>query len=706
MRLVLLLFCAFVFSFARVDDFIAEGEVIKNLLNQSIEIYKTGDNIQAKKFAEDAYFQHFENMEGAIGRNIGKKAITMERKFMNLRKHYKNKDDFRKIQALIDGLIFDLDEVVPVIQSGFKLQAEASDLDYDKEAAEKSSIDEYNKRANEADDIFARVMGAENSQPKTQEQNTKQEISGEIKITDNTKDNSKENLGVVASNDAVVSQLQAATALDAKLQALFDEISLNLDEAASFIRDKKFEDAKISINKALFDNYRNSKLEIAINKNSQKGVDQKFQQSLRQILMSINDANVTEKSARHTFESAKDLLLDAMVLIPKDVIADIRVENFDDSQVLTRDFAKVASDIKLALDNIVKNYKEKGALVSIDELQSTYLDIFEASGMENKIGAVDTNLKLEIESKFTQGVALMKSGADAEKISENFKNLNNLIEKSLEKISNTSPFFLFLAAFGILLREGLEAIIIVVAIVSYLIQSGNKNHLNIAYNALGVGVFFSFVVAFLIYYFFKEFAGQFRELLEGITFLIAVLLLIYVGFWLLHKAGDRKWATFIKGKTQEAISKNSARTLWLTVFLAVFREGAETVLFYQALLFDAHTSSDFSAIFGGLIVAFVVLIAIYFLLVKGAIKIPIKLFFKITSYVIFYMCIAFTGKGVSELIEGKLFLPTFLPQNLQFEPITWLGLFPYYETILPQILVLIILVIGILITNKYQRSQK
>lgn len=694
MRSILLLICAFVFAFAaRIEDFISEGEIIKNLLNQSIEIYKTGDNLKAKKLAEDAYFQHFENMEGAAGRNVGKKAITMERKFMNLRKHYKNKDDVRKIQALIDGLIFDLDEVVPIIQNGFKLKAEASDLDYDKEAAEKSSVDEYAKRASEADDIFARVMQSQEPDLETQ------------KIA-KTKETKQEDFTAPVSNDSVIAELQAATALNPKLQALFDEISLNLDEAASAIRDQKFEDAKNLINKALFDNYRNSKLEIAINKNSKKGADQKFQQSLRKILMSINDANVTEKFARHTFDDAKDLLLDAMLLIPNNIIADIKVKNFNDSATFARDFSKVAKDIKTALTNIVENYKEKGASISIDELQNVYLDIFEASGMENKIGAVDANLKLEIESKFTQGVALMKSGADIQKISANFENLNNLIEKSLDKISNTSPFFLFLAAFGILLREGLEALIIVVAIVSYLIQSGNKNHLNIAYNALGVGVFLSFVVAFLIYYFFREFAGQFRELLEGITFLIAVLLLIYVGFWLLHKASDKKWSNFIKGKTQEAISKNSARTLWLTVFLAVFREGAETVLFYQALLFDAQTSSDFSAIFGGLLVAFIALVIIYFALKAGAIKIPIKLFFVITSYIIFYMCVTFTGKGVSELIEAKLFLPTFLPQNLQFEPITWLGLFPYYETILPQILVLIILVIGILITNKYQRSQK
>lgn len=82
--------------------------------------------------------------------------------------------------------------------------------------------------------------------------------------------------------------------------------------------------------------------------------------------------------------------------------------------------------------------------------------------------------------------------------------------------------------------------------------------------------------------------------------LIAVLLLFYVGFWLLSNAQNKKWTSFIKQGAIDAISNNSAKTLWITVFLAVYREGAETVLFYQALLFDTKTSTDFGAVFGGL----------------------------------------------------------------------------------------------------------
>lgn len=698
MRFLFLIMSVFMtISLARVDDYYAEAQAIKDIINQSIHEYESGDNLKAKKLAEDAYFQHFENIEGSIGRNVGKRVISMERKFTTLRKYYKDKEDIKKIKALVSGLYFDLDEVIPIVQNGFRLKAEPSDINYDKKAAEESSIKENAKREAAADDIFARLLQDEDN---ISSSNTTITAQNQNDANQNTNIVSKENQDIqtVPSNDEIVAQLQNASSIDPKLQMLFDNFSLKLDEAAMSFTQNNIQEAKNLINSALFDDYRNSKLEILINKNTKAGMDQKIQQSLRQILMKLDDENLTEKAIRESFENVKETLFDAMLLIPQNLISQIKVDGFSQEDIKTKDYTKVVSEIKSSIDLILSKYETNSAQTSINDLQSVYLDIFEASGMENKIGAVDSNLKLNIESKFTNGVALIKSHAPKEELKKCFDELIELINSSLDKIGNSSPIFLFLAAFGILLREGLEALIIVVAIVSYLIQSGNSNRLNIAYSAIFTGIFLSFVTAFVIYYMFREYAGQFRELLEGITFLIAVMLLLYVGFWLLHKAESKKWSQKLQTMASDAISKNSARALWITLFLAVYREGAETVLFYQALLFDANTNSDFASIFGGLIVASIVLIVLYFLLKAGAIKIPIKLFFKLTSYIIFYMCVVFTGKGIAELIEGKIIIPTFLP--IKFEPITWLGFYPYYETLTPQIIVLIILIVGVFITKK------
>lgn len=685
--LILALFCGV--SIAKNDDFEAEAKIIKEIIDKSVETYKKGDNLGAKKFAEDAYFQHFENIEGHIGRNMGKKAFLMERKFNNLRKLYQNKADLERIEALIAGLYFDIDEVIPILNSGFRLKAEVSDANYDKAKAELDSIQAEAQRSAEADAIFASLLGEDlaESQEITQSQ------SDEI-ITDSTK-SQKETIG--ASDSA---EFQQASGINPKLYFLYENISAKFDIAAMKFQKGDFEAAANLIESAQFSDYRNTKLEIAINKSTKLGG--KIQQNMRQLVREIRDSErkIDERRLREEIANLSDEIFNAMLEINESEIANIKVDGFE-AESLAKDYSKVADDIKIALNNIVDSYNQKSSTALIDALQGIYLDIFEASGMESKIGAMDSNLKLKIEAQFTKGVALLKANAPKDELEANFDVLNSLIEESLDFIQDSSVWFLFLSALSIILREGLEAMLIVVAIVAYLIQSGNKERVNIVYSALGVGVFLSFVTAFAVYYLFREYAGQFRELLEGVTMLIAVALLLYVGFWLLSKA--YKWSDFIRQNAKEAITKGSYYALWWSVFLAVYREGAETVLFYQALLFDSKTSSDFSAVFGGLALGIVILIALYFFIKKGAIKIPIKLFFQATSVVIFLMCFSFTGKGIGELIEGKVITPTLIPY--QFDAISVLGIFPYYESLIPQILVAVFIVCGVIITSKITQNK-
>ena len=227
----------------------------------------------------------------------------------------------------------------------------------------------------------------------------------------------------------------------------------------------------------------------------------------------------------------------------------------------------------------------------------------------------------------------------------------------------------------------------------------------VVYSSVGVAVILSFVMAWLMNVIFGEAAGQKRELMEGITMLVAVGLLFYVGFWLLSNAGAKKWNDYIKSHVSDSISSGSTTTLWWTVFLAVFREGAETVLFYQALIFGAKDSAGYSMIAAGFVVGLIVLLIVYFLFKIFAVKIPIKPFFIFTSAIIFYMSIVFVGKGVGELVEGKIFIPTII-KGLSFPDWTrdWLGLQPYYESLVPQIIMVLALVIGIVIMKSKQNK--
>ena len=227
----------------------------------------------------------------------------------------------------------------------------------------------------------------------------------------------------------------------------------------------------------------------------------------------------------------------------------------------------------------------------------------------------------------------------------------------------------------------------------------------VVYSSVGVAVILSFVMAWIMNVIFGEAAGQKRELMEGITMLVAVGLLFYVGFWLLSNAGAKKWNDYIKSHVSESISSGSSTMLWWTVFLAVFREGAETVLFYQALIFDAKDSAGYSMIAAGFVVGLIVLLIVYFLFKIFAIKIPIKPFFIFTSAIIFYMSIVFVGKGVGELVEGKIFIPTII-KGLNFPDWMrdWLGLMPYYESLVPQIIMVLALIIGIVIMKSKQNK--
>lgn len=679
-------------------DFEADAKIIREMLDKSIETYKSGDNLSAKKLAEDAYFQHFENIEGHIGRNMGKKAYLMERKFTNLRKLYQNKADLERIEALIAGLYFDMEEVLPILKGGIRLVAETSDTNYDKAKAEADSIKAEAQRRKEAEAMFAALLGDESSGESATD-------SGEsnAKVAESTADSatkSTDDFSAIGTPNTLINssaEFQQAAGLNPKLYFIYENISAKLDIAAMRFQKGDLESAANLIEDAQFSDYRNTKLEIVINKTTSKGKE--IQQSMRQIVREIRTKSIDEKRLREEITDLSDKIFDILLEIPLEQIALVQVEGFDESAT-SKDYAKVADDIKIALNNILDSYPDKGANALIDSLQSVYLDIFEGSGMENKIGAMNADLKMKIEAQFTRGVALIKANAPKEELQSTFDSLNVLIVSSLDFIQDSSVWFLFISALSIILREGLEAMLIVVAIVAYLIQSGNQSRTNIVYSALGVGVFLSFVTAFAVYYFFREYAGQFRELLEGVTMLIAVALLLYVGFWLLSKA--HKWNEFIKHSAKEAISKGSSYALWWTVFLAVYREGAETVLFYQALLFDSNTSADFSAVIGGLALGCVILIVLYLLIKRGAVKIPIKLFFQATSAIIFLMCFSFSGKGVGELIEGKVITPTLIPY--QFDAISWAGLYPYYESLGLQLIVLLFIAGGIITTRKLAKK--
>lgn len=473
------------------------------------------------------------------------------------------------------------------------------------------------------------------------------------------------------------------------------QINADLQMVISAYDAKDAQAIKAAMNKIKFDLYRNTGLEIAIRRYATGRMDQMIQQIMGVIIS--ENINLNKETFIQSIKDIDELIQTAVNKLPKESYALApQTEVVEDKKV---DYAPVVQNIKQKMADVLKLYESGNVSDAISDAGDIYFDEYEASGMENKIGAIDNPLKTATEASFSKIVSLMKSGASSDKIALEQEVLYSKLEASLEKTSGEiDGMALFIYALSIILREGFEALIIIAAVVAYLIKTGNKGHLNLVYSSVGVAIILSFVTAYAINLIFGvSLAGQSREILEGVVMLVATLLLFYVGFWLLSNAGAKKWSHYIQGHISDSLSSGDSKALWWTVFLAVYREGAETVLFYQALIFDASSSYDFSMIGAGFVTGVVALLIAYFIIKAFSLKIPIKPFFIATSAIIFYMSIVFVGKGVMELVEGKLFVPSIADG---VPTISWLGIYPYYESLVPQFLMILALISGVFIIKK------
>ncbi|MDR0579911.1 MAG: FTR1 family iron permease [Campylobacteraceae bacterium] len=511
---------------------------------------------------------------------------------------------------------------------------------------------------------------------------------------------------IVAEESSDTAQsAQALQDLDIRWQTLYDNIEEKFDKGieAFALGDKNR--AKEIIRSAQFEDYRNGMMEVAIRKHLSQARDGQIQNEMRRIIISIDSLDDISTLQSDILKLKNNIYL-ALGQLPASA-AELAVVDVEiaEEEIPSQDYFEVLANIKAEGEKALDTYRNGDVKKAMSLVQNAYFDIFEASGMEVRVGAIDGTLKTVIEGTFSEIVAIMKSGGSIDKIEEALQKLYAQVEQGAQKLSSSStPWSLFIYSLIIILREGAEALIIIAAVIAYLVKSGNEKKLgSVVHSSFWSAIGLSFVTAFVMNYLFNV-SGESAEMLEGITMLVAVGLLFYVGFWLLSNAHAKKWSQYITGKVKDSISSGSAKALWFTVFLAVYREGAETVLFYQALLFDAKNTLGYSAIAMGFAVGAVLLVILFFFLRAGAVRIPIKPFFVITSAIIFYMSVVFTGKGIMELVEGKIIEPTIIEG---LPTITWLGIYPYIESLLPQTVLIFGIIAGtILIRRRTAKSSE
>ncbi|MEO6446886.1 MAG: FTR1 family protein [Gemmatimonadaceae bacterium] len=277
----------------------------------------------------------------------------------------------------------------------------------------------------------------------------------------------------------------------------------------------------------------------------------------------------------------------------------------------------------------------------------------------------------------------------------------NAIESGLPTIVEltrpTTGFWgAFFQSFLIILREGFEAILVIGAVVAFLIKTGNRKRLRDIWIGVGAALGASALTAVVLATVLKTLPAT-REIIEGATMLIAVAVLFSVSYWLISKVEAAKWQQFIRDKVTTALNQGGGAALTFVAFLAVYREGAETALFLQALFAEGAATP----LLLGIAVGFVALAVIFTLFYRYGVKIPLRPFFAVTSALLYYMAFVFMGKGIRELQEGNVVSITVLPG---WPAVEGMGIFPSVETLLAQAFLLVLFVFAIVKTFWPRRS--
>jgi high-affinity iron transporter len=326
--------------------------------------------------------------------------------------------------------------------------------------------------------------------------------------------------------------------------------------------------------------------------------------------------------------------------------------------------------------------------------RNAYLDHFEF--VEIPLRVRDDALTLELEEDFARLRGAMQQGdpaGDVIAIAAEIQDGLDRVERALSSPGLAAPALAVISAFTILFREGLEATLVVAAVLGYLEASRNRQYRGAVLRGV-VGALITTAVIFVIVTLLVRLAQVQREIMEAATALLAAGMLFYVSFWLVSRIDQRRWMEFVKSKVFTAAATGSAVALFFVGFTSVFREGLETVLFYQAL-FAFGQGLELWIGLGTLIAAVVLAILAYILIVAGR-RIPVKRFLQIAVILIMALSVGLIGNAVRALQELEVVPITFLEDapRLPIYLSDLIGYHPTVQTIAAQIILALVYVIG------------
>lgn len=478
-------------------------------------------------------------------------------------------------------------------------------------------------------------------------------------------------------------------------QQSFQIIDDLLAQAISAYQEGDLDSAKKLIQQAQYDGYKNSEMEMAIRQNRSSTQSSALNQQFYDLIKAAQQAENLSELGYLTTQLLQDIE-DQLPNLPttKQAQQAQAMQAAEPQNNSTQNWQQVAAEVNQGIQQALQHYQQGKRDEAIMAVQDTYFDVFESSGMESSIGSRDSNLKTTLEGFFTRLVGQMKAQQSPEQLQQQADGLAQQLQSAVSLLSQNSggAWDIFLYSLLIILREGLEALLIVAAIVAYLVKNHHQDKLPVIRQSVVIALVASVITAFIFQLLFEN-SGANRELLEGITMIFAVVMLFMMSYWLLSKVEAQNWKRYLEGKLSTALTTGSLIGLWLTSFLAVYREGAETVLFYYALVGDIQSADGYVYLFGGFAIGVMLLLVVYLIMRFTVVKLPLKPFFMLTGGFMYLMAFVFAGKSVLELIEGKLVQPTLLDG---FPEISWLGIYPYLETLIPQAVLILAAIFALL----------
>jgi high-affinity iron transporter len=307
---------------------------------------------------------------------------------------------------------------------------------------------------------------------------------------------------------------------------------------------------------------------------------------------------------------------------------------------------------------------------ALDLAVSSYLDGFEQ--VEPTLNAIDGGLRAQIEAEFVRYRGALRSGVAAAEIAAIHRSLADQLARADRELSGASlgPTTVFFGALTILAREGLEAVLLVVAILAVLGRAGRRDAARFVHagwiTALACGAATWWIASSVV-----AMSGASREVIEGVSALAAAVILFYVSYWLLSKTEAARWQAFLDDRLKSALSRGSLGMLAFLSFVAVYRECFETVLFFQALAAEAGPKGQ-SALAAGIGAGSVVLGLLALVVFRFGRRLPMRRFFAASSVLLYGLSVVLAGHGVAALQEAG-WIPATPVSLFRFE---WLGIYP------------------------------